>query len=333
MPHKSLGRSLAREDAPIARAVGQRIREARREARLTQQQLADGRYTKAYISALENGLAKPSLAALSFIATKLGLAPASFLREDDPAWRRAEADLALVAGDLERALDGYTALLATETRPLRRAELERAIAEALVRLGRPAEAAVAAARSVEAFDAEGAPADAATSRYWLAAAHTQLDRDAEAAAILGDVLGLVRSEVAVDPLLEPRILLSLAGISGRQLRPRRARRLIREAHATLGESDARRRATRLASLAVGFRERGETGAALRLGYQAVGLLRDLELRRELATIQDQLGPRPVATRRRGPATSDATAAGLLGSLDGQPLGASPSTEVLDPTPA
>ena len=49
------------------------IRRARLAAGLTQQQLAAGRYTKAYVSALENGHSKPSMAALSFLAERLGL--------------------------------------------------------------------------------------------------------------------------------------------------------------------------------------------------------------------------------------------------------------------
>ena len=44
---------------------------------MTQQQLAEGRYTKAYISALEQGHAKPSMAALDFIAGRLGLPPSA----------------------------------------------------------------------------------------------------------------------------------------------------------------------------------------------------------------------------------------------------------------
>lgn len=63
----------------IARSVGQRIRAARVAAGLNQRQLAAERYTGAYISALESGKAKPSVAALTFIASQLGLDPAELL--------------------------------------------------------------------------------------------------------------------------------------------------------------------------------------------------------------------------------------------------------------
>ena len=78
-PHKSLGRQLAVEDRDIAIAVGQRIRNIRIGLGLTQSQVAGDRYTKAYISALENGLAKPSLAALVFIARRFAVPPSYFL--------------------------------------------------------------------------------------------------------------------------------------------------------------------------------------------------------------------------------------------------------------
>ena len=50
-------------DRGIAQRIGRRIRSARTSAGLTQSQLAGDRYTKAYVSALENALVKPSMAA------------------------------------------------------------------------------------------------------------------------------------------------------------------------------------------------------------------------------------------------------------------------------
>src|SRR6185295_2095754 len=129
MPHKSLGRSLAVLDRGIAVEVGVRIRAARHAAGLTQARLAEGRYTKAYISALENGLSKPSLAALTFLAGRLGLPVTHFLESAAPAWSRIEADLLLASGDWLKAADAFRALLENEVQPIRRAELQRGLAE------------------------------------------------------------------------------------------------------------------------------------------------------------------------------------------------------------
>src|SRR3954470_3300723 len=193
MPSKSRGRSLAREDVGVARAVGERIRVERLRAKLTQQELADPRYTKAYISALENGLAKPSLAALTFIAGKLGLAPSAFLIDGQPAWSRLEADLALASGDWSRAADAYTAPLDGEAQPVVRAEISLGLAEALHRLDRADEAMRAASAAAAAFEGEGRTVDVARARYWIAASHYQLENDAEARSILRALLDQARA--------------------------------------------------------------------------------------------------------------------------------------------
>src|SRR5918999_5510526 len=93
-------RRVVVDDSPLAHAIGTRIRRARTAAGLTQQQLAGERYTKAYISALENGLAKPSMAALNFLAPRLGSTASALLADPNPAWARVEADLGLPAGGL-----------------------------------------------------------------------------------------------------------------------------------------------------------------------------------------------------------------------------------------
>src|SRR5512140_3775476 len=96
------------EDPNLALKIGARLRRARLAAGLTQQELAEGRYTKAYVSALENGLSRPSMAALQFFAQRLGMAPGQLINDEPPAWSRLEADLALAAGDWDRAIDAYS---------------------------------------------------------------------------------------------------------------------------------------------------------------------------------------------------------------------------------
>src|SRR5919112_6676195 len=104
-------RSLAVEDKDLAIQIGGRLRAARKQAGLTQQQVAAGRYTKAYVSALENGLIKPSMAALRFLAVRLGTTPSELLQDPDQRWARMHSDLRLAAGDFEAAVDGYRELL------------------------------------------------------------------------------------------------------------------------------------------------------------------------------------------------------------------------------
>ena len=85
MPRTKLIARPTAEDAELAKRIGSRIREARLRAGLTQQQLAGERYTKAYVSALETGIARPSMVALSYLSERLRLAPSHFLDLQSPA--------------------------------------------------------------------------------------------------------------------------------------------------------------------------------------------------------------------------------------------------------
>ncbi len=142
-------------DAALAQQIGQRIREARRRAGLTQQQLAGERYTKAYVSALETGIARPSMVALSYLSERLGLPPSHFLDQQTPAWTRLEVDMQLAAGEWQAAADGYETLLNDATDDQVRAEVLRGQAEALVRLDRGREAVAAARRGGPALQHPG----------------------------------------------------------------------------------------------------------------------------------------------------------------------------------
>jgi transcriptional regulator with XRE-family HTH domain len=99
------------DNSHVARRVGERIKQARTRAGLTQAQVAQGRYTAAYISALERGLAKPSMAALTFLSERLGVSVPDLVAEERPAAGRLEADLLLASGAYTDALDRYDALL------------------------------------------------------------------------------------------------------------------------------------------------------------------------------------------------------------------------------
>jgi len=291
MPHKSLGRRLAVLDRGIAESVGARIKAARLKAGLTQAKLAEGRYTKAYISALENGLSKPSLAALNFLAGRLDLPVTHFLGEDDataPAWTRLEADLRLASGDWQAAADAYEDLLETERQGVRRAELERGLAEAMLRLERTDEALTLAASAAAAFDAAGRDGDAALARYWVAGAYYARDNEAEASSVLRSVLERVRAGLQVEPDFEARVLIALASFDGRDGHEDRALGYLEEARAIVGHLDDRRRATFLSALAISYRERGDLEAALRLANQALARYREAAVDREQAMLENEV---------------------------------------------
>ena len=68
--------------------VGARIRSLRTAKGLTQAQVAEPQYTKAYISMLESGRTRASMKALEHIAGVLGVKPADLLGGDPAAPQR-----------------------------------------------------------------------------------------------------------------------------------------------------------------------------------------------------------------------------------------------------
>lgn len=87
-------------------AIGARIRKARKDRDLTQEQLGDPQFTKGYISALERGAVRPSLKALEFLSTKLELPLTHFVAESrhgalsQPGHEAVEPELEALQEDL-----------------------------------------------------------------------------------------------------------------------------------------------------------------------------------------------------------------------------------------
>jgi transcriptional regulator with XRE-family HTH domain len=277
------------DDSHVARRVGERIREARTRIGLTQAKLAEGRYTAAYISALERGLAKPSMASLTFLSARLGVPVRDLVAEERPAVGRLEADLLLAAGKQQEALDRYDALLEAARDDRRnRAELQRGRAEALCRLDRGPHAIRPASEAAELFDALGAPADSAWARYWLAYAHYQTDNTAEAQGILLQLLAEERAGLQVAPDFRFRLLTALGNTEARDGRPERALAYMEEARSLLGEVSLRQRAAFLSGLSLHYRRAGDLEGSLRVGHESLALYHAADAEREEAALENNL---------------------------------------------
>jgi tetratricopeptide (TPR) repeat protein len=283
-----MARTKQLDPAPVAARIGSRIREARTRAGLTQQQLAGDRYTKAYISALENGLARPSMTALDYLARRLGTAPSALIGDAAPTWTRIEADVLLAAGEWQQAADAHQGLLATEPPAPVRAELLLGYAEALSRLDRGAAAVSAASEAAETFDRLGRRLDAARARYWLAYGLYERDLPVEARSLLRAILEELRSGLAAEPDFRMRVLMALAAIDAREEDYGAAMGYLEEASGLADELDDRRRATFLFSLAVTHREAGDLEAAIRFGTQSLALYRSAHADAEAASLENDL---------------------------------------------
>ena len=287
MPRVSATRPRV-DDSPLARKIGERLRTARLAAGLTQTQLAEPRYTKAYVSALENGLSRPSMAALNHFSGRLGI-PASRLINDEPAaWARVEADLLLACGRWDEAIASYRDLLEVSQTPGARAELLRGLCEAMIRKGQVGDAIAYATESAELFRRAHRDTDAAVADYWVSAAHYLRENTTEAKAILHSILARVRGGLKVEPDFQARVLMALSSNESLEGNHAAALGYLEEVRGLDADLDDRRRASYLFALAYSYRETGDYEAAVRTGIASLALFRRAEAERESGALENDL---------------------------------------------
>jgi transcriptional regulator with XRE-family HTH domain len=281
-------RRVTTDDQPLARSIGARIRQARLKGGLTQQQLAGERYTKAYVSALENGQSKPSMAALNYLAGRLGVAATALMADEADRWGRLEADILLASGRWQEALDVYDSHLAHATCGGERAELLLGRAEALSRLDRGAEATAAGSEAAEIFDREGREAEAALARYWVASGEYIQGNEGEARRLIEATLASVRAGLRVEPDFHLRLVIALAAVESRDGDYDRALAYLSEIRGLADSLDDRRRATYFFDLAYSYRETGDYEAAVRTGYASLALFSAMGAESEMAALENDL---------------------------------------------
>jgi len=209
-------------------AVGQRLRQTREAAGLTQRDLSFEGCTAAYVSRIEAGARVPSLQILHEFARRLGVRPeylaTGSLDSDDLSSDLLEAEVALRLGDDERAADLYEAARATADSPAALARAELGLGRLALRRG---ELAGGIALLEHALDSgELGPGDASAAGNALGRSYVSQNRYDEAFSLFGRLLDEARTRR--DDFDQIRFALLLAnayidhGDYGR-------------AHATLGE--------------------------------------------------------------------------------------------------
>ena len=276
------------DNAPLAREIGERLKHFRVAAGLTQQQLADGRYTKAYVSALENGLSRPSMPALNFFAGRLRVSPSRLLNDEPAGWARLEADLALSSGKCVDAVTAYSRLLESATGAEDRAGLLLGLAEAFARCDRPHDAIGAATEAARTFELLGREAERALSEYWLSSAQQSQGNLREARGILQAILARVRGGLAVEPTFQLRLLMASSMVESMAGNHLDALGYLDEIRGRAAELDDRRHATYLYDLAWAYRESGDLEGALRTGFASLELFRRAEADREIGRTENEL---------------------------------------------
>lgn len=280
--------SHAEADRPLALRIGARLRRARTQASLTQAQLAEGRYTKAYVSALEHGLVKPSMAALNFFADRLQIPIERLLSDGETRWTRLEADIRLAAGHWQSAVDAFTELLDANPPEHVRAELLMGLAEGLARSGKGEEAVRAASESARLFRGQGRLSVAAWATYWEAFGLYEMEQSDQAAALLKTLLDEIGKGLVVEPDLPARALIALAMVASRDQEPEMALGYLEQARSGIAELDERKHAVFLFSLANSYRDLGDFEAAISTGTQSLARFKAAEAEVETASIENEL---------------------------------------------
>ena len=272
----------------LAQSIGARIRRARLAAGLTQQQLAEGRYTKAYVSALENGHSRPSMAALSFIAERLNLPTSRFLEDRAEQWTRLQADLELAAGHWQQAVDAYQMLLEQPSGDGTRAELLLGLAEGYAGLDRGREAVGAASEAARLFSSLERGAEEALAVYWLSCGQYEQGNTVEARALLDSILARLRAGLRVEPDFQARVLMALSSNASLDGDHAVALAYLEEIRGLSEGLDDRRRGVYLFDLAFSYRHTGDFEAAIRAGTSGLALLRAAQAEFEAASLQRDL---------------------------------------------
>lgn len=276
------------DESALARRIGQRIREARLRRAVSQRELAGDRFTGQYVSSLERGAVKPSMAALNYLAGRLGVNVRELLDPSIEPWSRVEADLLLATGDLAAAERQYRELADSAPTAGARAEAVLGRSEALCRQNRGSEAISPAAEALELFESAGRPVDAAWAAYWLASAQYQTDNVVEARALLDDLLRRVRSGLDVEPGFKMRLLTSLASVAGWSGDHTMALSYLEEGRELIDSLDPRVQAAFFYSLAQNYKQAGDLEAAVRAANRSLSLYEGLGSRLEVSVLHNHL---------------------------------------------
>jgi tetratricopeptide (TPR) repeat protein len=276
------------DESALAKRIGQRIRDARLKRAVSQRELAGERFTGQYVSSLERGAVKPSMAALNYLAGRLGVNVRELLDPSMEPWSRVEADLLLASGNVAAAERQYRDL--AESAPTGGAKAEALVgrAEALCRLNRGSDAISPASEALELFDTARRPIEAAWAAYWLASAQYQTDNIAEARALLDGLLQRVRAGLNVEPGFKMRLLTSMASVVGWTGDHNAALSYLEEGRELIDALDPRVQAAYFFSLAQNYKQAGDLEAAVRAANRSLSLYEGQDARLEVSVLHNHL---------------------------------------------
>jgi tetratricopeptide (TPR) repeat protein len=197
-------------------AVGERLREARERAGLTQRDLAFPGCSPAYISRIESGDRIPSLQLLRELGRRLNVSEdylatgANRAAPDDP--RLIEAELGVRLGETEQAQQLYEDVLEAPWRKDDQAQAHAGLGELAYLAGEPREAINRIERALAIWGEQ--PSDRPSLAETLGRAKAQLGRVDEAVAIFESCLAAAEQRQDTMEQLRAAVLLANALVDG-----------------------------------------------------------------------------------------------------------------------
>ncbi len=272
--------------------VGARIRSLRTARALTQAQLAEPQYTKAYISMLESGRTRASMKALEHIAGRLGVQPSDLLG-GNPAPAAPQFDLLEGRRLIE---DGQS----SEAIPLLEA-LEEGLtpSDQLVRLRYLASAKISVGEAKQAFplleraqrmaELLGDQQELVRIKSVLAAAYAKTYAYEDAIRLFRDCVQACEDGVVSDPTFHFRRLADLAVHLTNQRRPKEAMPVYERAIEMAGQfSDRRALGTMYAGLAKAHHLQGEVELAITNNQRSLQVFEELSALDHVACTLDNI---------------------------------------------
>jgi len=270
--------------------VGARIRSLRTAKGLTQAQLAEPQYTKAYISMLESGRTRASMKALEHIAGVLGVKPADLLggapTPATPQYALLEAQRYIEQGNGKDAipiLEGLEEGLTPGDQLIRL----RYLAVAYNLTGQPKQAFPLIERAQRMAELLSDTGEQVRVKGVLASAYARTYAYEDAIRVLRECVQACEEGVVNDPAFHFRRLVDLALALSNQRQPKQALAMYERAIELSAQFEDRPSIARLyAAMAKAHRDSGDVEAAIVYNQKSLNVYEELGLIDQVACALD-----------------------------------------------
>ena len=272
--------------------VGARIRSLRTARGLTQAQLAEPQYTKAYISMLESGRTRASMKALEHIAGRLGVQPSDLLGGSPspagPQYDLLEARRLVEQGDARGAIPTLEALEEGLT-PSDQLVRLRYLAAAYNLNGDAKLAFPLLERAQRMADLLDDKAETVRIKGVLASTYAKTYAYEDAVRVLREVVQACEEGVVTDPAFQFRRLSDLAVLLTNQRRPKEAMPIYERAIAMADQfSDRQSLGLMYAGIAKAHHLQGDVELAIRNNQRSLQVYEELSALDQVACTLDNI---------------------------------------------